>query len=198
MLAMDSVHIVFFQTTCLASIADFGGLYDCPRELYEESNAHWKLHLLMKIGGGGEDGPAKGIHWHMNINNTIEYVATDERRLEIPWVKSTHPDGTVKIFRNVDEDFTDEDAAGYESRLMDCIDCHNRPTHHYNPPATLVNRAMSLEQISHDLPGIKWLLVELMSKDYETEDEALAALAEGGINEYKLLVLLVQQGLYLL
>ena len=60
---------------------------------YEEDNTHWKLHLLMKIGGGGEDGPAKGIHWHMNINNTIEYVATDDKRLEIPWVQSTSADG---------------------------------------------------------------------------------------------------------
>ena len=149
----------------------------------DEDNAHWKLHLLMKIGGGGEDGPAKGIHWYMNIKNLIEYVAVDEKRLEIPWVKSTGPDGTEKIYRSVESDFSDEDLAGHETRLMDCIDCHNRPTHHYNPPATLVNRAMSLEQISHDLPGIKWLLVELMSREYETGGEALAAI-EAGVNKH--------------
>ena len=149
----------------------------------DEDNAHWKLHLLMKIGGGGEDGPAMGIHWYMNIKNTIEYVAVDEKRLEIPWVKSTGPDGTEKIYRSVESDFSDEDLAGHETRLMDCIDCHNRPTHHYNPPAKLVNRAMSLEQISHDLPGIKWLLVELMSREYETGGEALAAI-EAGVNKH--------------
>ena len=27
---------------------------------YEEDNTHWKLHLLMKIGGGGEDGGPEG------------------------------------------------------------------------------------------------------------------------------------------
>ena len=150
---------------------------------YEEDNTHWKLHLLMKIGGGGEDGPAKGIHWHMNISNTIEYVATDEKRLEIPWVKSTGPDGAEKIFRSVESDFSDEDLVGHETRKMDCIDCHNRPTHHYNPPAKLVNRAMSLEQVSQDLPDIKWLLVELMSMDYGTTEEALAAI-EAGVNKH--------------
>ena len=150
---------------------------------YEEDNTHWKLQLLMKIGGGGEDGPAKGIHWHMNINNTIEYVATDRKRLDIPWVKSIRPDGTEKIYRNVDSDFSDEDLAGYTPRKMDCIDCHNRPTHHYNPPAKLVNRAMTLEQVSQDLPDIKWLLVELMSEEYETTEEAMAAI-EAGVNKH--------------
>lgn len=150
---------------------------------YEEDNTHWKLQLLMKIGGGGEDGPAKGIHWHMNINNTIEYVATDTKRQEIPWVKSTGRDGTTKIFRSVESDYTDEDLTGFESRKMDCIDCHNRPTHHYNPPAKLVNRAMTLEQIPRDLPGIKWLLVELMSKDYETTPEAMTGI-EDGVNKH--------------
>ncbi len=150
---------------------------------YEEDNTHWKLQLLMKIGGGGEDGPAKGIHWHMNINNTIEYVATDEKRLEIPWVKSTRPDGTEKIFRNVDADFTDDDVASHDMRKMDCIDCHNRPTHHYNPPARLINRAMTLGRVKNDLPDIKWLLVELMSEEYETTEEALAAIEEG-VNQH--------------
>ncbi len=150
---------------------------------YEEDNTHWKLQLLMKIGGGGEDGPAKGIHWHMNINNTIEYVATDQKRLDIPWVKSVGPDGIEKIYRSVESDLSDEDLAGYNTRKMDCIDCHNRPTHHYNPPAKLVNRAMTLEQVSQDLPDIKWLLVELMSMEYETTEEALAAI-EAGVNKH--------------
>jgi hypothetical protein len=150
---------------------------------YEEDNAHWKLHLLMKIGGGGEDGPAQGIHWHMNINNTIEYVATDDKRLEIPWVRSTGPDGSVKIFRDVEADFSDEDLVGHEVRTMDCIDCHNRPTHHYNPPARLINRAMAMGRIKDDLPHIKWLLVDLMSERYETHEEALSSI-EQGVREY--------------
>jgi hypothetical protein len=150
---------------------------------YEDENTHWKLHLLMKIGGGGDEGPAKGIHWHMNINNDIEYVATDEKRLEIPWVKSTRADGTVKIYRDTEADFEDADLAEHGSRHMDCIDCHNRPTHHYNPPAKLVNHAMSLNRIDPTLPGIKGLVVDLMSDEYESTPEALAGI-ETGMREY--------------
>ncbi len=151
---------------------------------YEDENTHWKLHLLMKIGGGGEDGPAKGIHWHMNINNDIEYVATDHQRNEIPWVRSTHSDGTVKIFRDTEADFKDEDLAGHDVRHMDCIDCHNRPTHHYNPPARLTNIAMSQGRIDPTLPGVKGVVVDLMSASYATNEEAMEAIRTGVIEYY--------------
>ncbi len=150
---------------------------------YEDENTHWKLHLLMKIGGGGEEGPAKGIHWHMNIDNDIQYVATNHKRTEIPWVKSVRADGTTKVFRDTEADFSDEDLASHTPRHMDCIDCHNRPTHHYNPPAKLVNHAMSLGKIDPTLPGIKGLTVELMGEEYDSTAEALAAI-ETGIREF--------------
>jgi len=150
---------------------------------YEDANTHWKLHLLMKIGGGGENGPAKGIHWHMNIDNDIEYVATDKKRTEIPWVRSTRPDGSVKVYRSTEVDFDEAELPNHEVRHMDCIDCHNRPTHHYNPPAKLVNRAMSLGRIDPTLPGVKGLVVELMSAEYESTTEAVAAI-ETGVREY--------------
>jgi hypothetical protein len=151
---------------------------------YEDENTHWKLHLLMNIGGGTEIGPSQGIHYqHIYDEEKIEYVATDRKRLEIPWVKATARDGTVRIFRDTEADFDDAELANHEVRTMDCIDCHNRPTHHYNPPARLVNHAMSLGQIEPSLPGIKGLTVELMSEEYESTAEAVAAI-ETGIREY--------------
>jgi hypothetical protein len=148
---------------------------------YEEDNPHWKLHLLMKIGGGGEVGPAHGIHWHMNINNTIEYVATDDRRLEIPWVRATSRNGEVTVYQT--DDFDEAELANLEIRTMDCIDCHNRPTHHYNPPARVVNRAMALGRIAPDLPDIKSVLVDVMDDGYETSEEAQEAIA-AAVNEH--------------
>ena len=152
----------------------------------DEDNPHSRVHLLVKIGGGGEgQAPAKGIHWHMNIANIIDYVATDRQRLEIPWVRSTRPDGSQVVFRSTEADFDDKDLADYEMRRMDCIDCHNRPTHHYNPPARLINEAMALGRIDPALPGIKALLVELMGDDYTTTEEAMAAIAKGVEDHYR-------------
>lgn len=152
---------------------------------YEEGNTHWRLKLLMKTGGGGAGlAPAHGIHWHVAENIQISYAATDEKRTQIPWVRFVDADGREKIFRSVEQDVADEELAGLEKRTMDCIDCHNRPSHHYNPPARLVNRALSNGLISPELPGIKGLLVDLMEAEYATAQEAQDAIAAGVRDHY--------------
>ena len=51
----------------------------------DESNTPWTVSLLMNIGGGNpRTGALEGIHWHMAVQNKIEYIATDEKRLDIP------------------------------------------------------------------------------------------------------------------
>ncbi|PJA73174.1 cytochrome C [bacterium CG_4_9_14_3_um_filter_65_15] len=146
----------------------------------DEENTHWRLQLLMKTGGGGAGLTSPhGIHWHVAEDVTIRYVSTDERRMEIPWVSYTDGAGNVKIFRSTEADADSVALAGHEVRVMDCIDCHNRPTHHYNPPARLVNQALAANRISADLPDVKSLLVDLMTTEYETEGEALAAIDQG-------------------
>ncbi len=152
----------------------------------DEENTHWRLKLLMKTGGGGAGiTPAHGIHWHVAQDVRITYIATDERRLEIPWVKYTNAVGQEKIFRSTEAGADPEALAGHDERTMDCIDCHNRPTHHYNSPSRLVNEAMGGGLISSSLPGVKGLLVDLMSAEYETEDEALTAIDEGVRGYYR-------------
>jgi nitrate/TMAO reductase-like tetraheme cytochrome c subunit len=138
----------------------------------DENNSHWRLHLLMKVGGAGDRirGP-HGIHWHTAAQ--VEYVASDERRLEIPWVRVTRPDGSTETYVSTDSDFGEASLATAEIRLMDCIDCHNRPTHHYDPPARLVNRSIAAGRIARDLPSVKEIAVEAMSEVYDSSNDAL-------------------------
>jgi hypothetical protein len=59
--------------------------------LPDEANTRWEIELLIKTGGGSPiGGHAEGIHWHMNIANRVEYIASDERRQKIPWVRITN------------------------------------------------------------------------------------------------------------
>ena len=56
--------------------------------------------MLLKVGGGDPThGPVGGIHWHMNVGNKVEYLATDEARQKIPWVRVTDSQGVVTEFR---------------------------------------------------------------------------------------------------
>ena len=68
---------------------------------------------------------------------------------------------------------TDQQIAAGEKRRMDCIDCHNRPTHIYHPPNESVNQAMSLGWIDPAIPSIKATAVEALTKPYRTEEGAM-------------------------
>lgn len=149
-----------------------------------KTNAPWTVQMLINVGGGDiRHGGGQGIHWHMMVDNKIEYVAADEKRLSIPWVRQTRSDGSVSVYKTTDTNYTEKlaslDLANEEVRTMDCIDCHNRPSHQYHSPERSVNESMTAGMIDPSLPYVKQRSVELLDGDYETEDEALAAIEEG-------------------
>ena len=153
--------------------------------LSDEKNTKWSMSLLIKIGGGNiEAGPTSGIHWHMNIAHEVTYAATDTQRQIIAWVKSRTPDGTETVFRNTDIDQEDAQVQNAQIRRMDCIDCHNRPTHIYRPPARSVNHVMTLGWISPELPSVKSIAVQALENEYATEEEALTGIRNMFEQEY--------------
>ena len=58
-------------------------------------------------------------------------------------------------------------------RRMDCIDCHNRPTHIYPPPARSVNHEMSLGWIDPELPSVKSISIKALEQPYTSKSAAL-------------------------
>jgi hypothetical protein len=146
--------------------------------LPETENPRWDIGLTMKVGGlHPATALQEGIHWHINPRVRIAYAPTDASRQEIAWVSHTNLDtGEEKIYR-------EEGLTGLEERVMDCIDCHNRPSHQYLSPKEFVSLAMASGEIPADLPGIKSLAVELSAPAYENRQEALTAL-RGGIESY--------------
>jgi len=119
-----------------------------------EKNAETVTTLKVHVGGGDERrGLATGIHWHMNVANEIEYIATDKSRQTIPWVRMKDRDGHVREY--VVAGTTSEQLSKGERRRMDCMDCHNRPSHVIAPtPERAVNDAMAVGAIPLSLPFI--------------------------------------------
>jgi nitrate/TMAO reductase-like tetraheme cytochrome c subunit len=140
----------------------------------DSANTTWNLDLLIKIGGGNiEAGPTSGIHWHMNLANELLYVPADSQRQAIPWVRSKKGDGSVTVYRSTDVTFSDSAIQTMKKRRMDCIDCHNRPSHIYHPPARSVNHVMSLGWIDPRLPEAKAVAVKALEAPYATREGAL-------------------------
>lgn len=135
----------------------------------DEANTPLVTVLLMKIGGHSGRG-STGIHGrHLDDTERIRYVSTDGRRQVIPTV--SYLDDAGKMVDYVAEDAGGKPAAG-EPRAMDCMDCHNRPTHAFDLPERAVDRALAEGTISRSLPFVRKKSVELLKADYSDRDTA--------------------------
>jgi nitrate/TMAO reductase-like tetraheme cytochrome c subunit len=143
--------------------------------LSDEQNTPFAVRLLLNVGGGDPtNGPPGGIHWHMNIANKIEYVATDESLETISWVRMTNPQGVVTEYRT--PEFTD-DPAKHKVRRMDCMDCHSRPAHRVHTPNDAVDLALSTGRLDPKTPWVKKNVVAAVVKPYTTTPEAEQGIA---------------------
>ena len=147
---------------------------------YDEANTPRGVRMLVHVGGGSpENGPVSGIHWHMNLANEINFVSSDEQRQDVAWVQWKGKDGSVVEYTARDSKLTPEQIARGPKRRMDCIDCHNRPTHIYLPPDRSVDDSLAAGKLDASLPFVKREAVALLSKSYETTDEALQSIKSG-------------------
>jgi hypothetical protein len=105
--------------------------------------------------------------------NKIEYIATDEKRHDIPWVRMiTSLGDTLEYTRPGEDEIPDSLDWETEVRRFDCMDCHNRPSHSFQPPAKSLNLALSTKRISRDLPSIREVGLEALVATYLTRDDA--------------------------
>lgn len=152
----------------------------------DEENSPWTINLLVKIGGGNpRTGKLEGIHWHMLGANTVEYLALDRKRQEIPWVRFVNSDGDTVVYVDPDADIPDLNDPATEIRRFDCMDCHNRPSHSFLPPAKALNLALSTRNISPELPYVRKVGLSLLNDEYDSKQEALAAISQGLFEHYQ-------------
>jgi hypothetical protein len=127
--------------------------------------------IALHIGGHNPiTGDFEGIHWHVSANNKVSYLAVDEKRTQIARVRVTRPDGSEEEF--VKDSIKIPEGAEPEWRTMDCIDCHNRPTHIYQMPDEVVDAGLLSEAINNKIPGIREDSLTALTKKYETRAEA--------------------------
>ena len=144
---------------------------------YDEQNSLSQTKMLVNVGGGSASGgPVGGIHWHMNVANEITYVATDANRQDIPWVRMKKADGTVTEYTAKNNTLSKPQIENAEKRVMNCIDCHNRPAHIFLSPNNAVDQSLGDGRLDITLPFIKNKAVETLSKQYATNDEAVASI----------------------
>jgi len=155
--------------------------------LPDEQNTHVQTVLMMKIGSAGDRAVSPhGIHWHVAPENRIIYRPSDHSRLRIPEVKLSRTDGTQLVFRTEDaEQLLKNGGKDSDEREMDCIDCHNRPSHIYLPADRALDNKILAGSIPRELPFIKKVAMDVVQRDYPSQEAARTAIATELHNWYQ-------------
>ena len=149
----------------------------------DEKNTPQTDVVMLKVGGSNWQG-STGIHGHHLADAVrIRYISTDPQRQTIAAVYSTDDKGKTTEFISSDAKPTQKQLDQGEHRVMDCLDCHNRPAHTSEMPEGAVDKQMSLGRISADLPYIKKKAVEVLKVNYTTRDIAQQSIT-GEINKF--------------
>jgi len=145
----------------------------------DETSTEQKTVLLLHVGGGEPPrGAGRGIHWHMNLANEVTYIAADDERSRIPWVRFRDSSGTITEFSASDIRLTPREIDRAPKRKMDCIDCHNRPAHRFQLPEEAVDETILLQKLDRGLPFLKRRMVEALKAPYADRNEARLKIGE--------------------
>jgi len=155
--------------------------------LADDSNTEEVIQLQMKTSSKMTSaGIEKGIHQHISADVKIEYKTTTNNRQVIPWVRYTNlKTGQSEIYTDSENKLSHAKLDSLETRVMDCLDCHNRPSHNYKAPQNFIDKLMSEGKISKTLPGIKKVAMEVLYPEYSTKDSAFMAITSKITNFYQ-------------
>jgi hypothetical protein len=134
----------------------------------DEQTRRTQSVLLVHIGGGNG---YEGIHGaHMGPGVQVRYAHSDKQRQKIPWVEYTGKDGKTFVFKA--DGFKGDGPGSLETRTMDCMDCHNRPSHTYELPERALNRALASGEVDLSLPFVRKVALETIKRPYKTTEES--------------------------
>ena len=151
----------------------------------DETNTPLTTVLVLKLGGRNWQG-STGIHGrHLDTFERISYLAIDDRRQVIHQVNYIDDEDETVEYVSTEIEATPEQLVGGERRLMDCMDCHNRPTHAFQLPERAVDEAISEGRISPQLPYIKKKAVEVLRAEYPDRPSATQRIASALTDFYR-------------
>ena len=147
----------------------------------DETNTRTQTVLMMRVGGN----KIGGIHGaHLSPWVHIRFAVSDPARQAIPWVEYRNTrTGEIKTFASSDS--PPDSAKTLPKYDMQCVDCHNRPTHSFDLPDRALDKALARGDIAVTLPYIKKRGMEVLKADYQTREEATVKLPAAVVSFYQ-------------
>jgi hypothetical protein len=101
----------------------------------------------------------------------IRFAAADKKRQNIPWAEYENA-VTGQKREYLAPDTPPESVKSLPVYEMQCVDCHNRPTHAFELPERAVDSAFALGEIPVSLPYLKKQAVQILNVSYASNAEA--------------------------
>lgn len=159
--------------------------------LSDRENTPFSVSLRLKLSPDPDGAtPTKGIHWHAQPENAVEFTTSIENPNVIPWIKATNQAGQSAEYKFVPpEDALPEDVPDLskvtEPTLMSCFDCHSRPAHGFPKPNDLIEEAMRRGTLDKSLPELKYVIAQVFEAEHVTQADALLAIETELKSAYK-------------
>ena len=145
----------------------------------DEANTPTDTVLMMLIGGS----IMPGIHGaHFGPGVEIRFAAADKKRQTIPWVEYRNTT-TGESRTYLASGTTPDSIKKFPIYQMQCVDCHNRPSHTFDLADRALDKALMAGLVPAGLPFIKKKGLELLQANYSTSEEA-ARKIPAGLDEY--------------
>jgi hypothetical protein len=154
----------------------------------DEHPAETKTVLMMHTGGVDRlTGHAVGSHGvHLQPGAEIRYWPSDAGRQRIPYVRYRKPNGEIIEYVVSERGKPAPPAPDRELlRPMDCLDCHNRPTHRFQQPGAAVDATLAAGVLDRSLPFVKKVAVEALQANYGSHEEAVSGIRAHLLDFYR-------------
>ena len=147
----------------------------------DEANTETQTVLMMMVGGS-RTGGIHGKHFGPGIE--IRFAPADSLRQKIPWVEYKNANsGETRVYLAADA--AADTVAPLPKVGMQCVDCHNRPTHVFAPPERELDTAFAGGWLPTTLPFLKKKGLELLKASYSSSEEAARAIPAAIADYYK-------------
>lgn len=133
--------------------------------------------IALHIGGRNpHTDKFEGIHWHVSNDVKIDYFSLNDKRTAIGKIKVSRPNGITEEYGNSSSEEDAEEGAHW--RTMDCIDCHNRPTHVYEDLEQKIDQGLYSTKINPEIPGIREDSFTVLETEYISREQAKEQIIE--------------------
>ncbi|MBI5325625.1 MAG: cytochrome b/b6 domain-containing protein [Ignavibacteriae bacterium] len=123
-------------------------------------------------------GPGAGWFVRSKLSGSYQVYSVLFKKYSKPWVKvKSRTTGKETIYRDTSFKVTGNQLKAENLRVMDCIDCHNRPSHVFYQPNRMINAYLSNNQIDRTIPYLKNVGVQVLetyTRSRETAKEDIS------------------------